>query len=178
MNRLVRKEPEAFKLFFDEYFPRVYRFCRSRVGDDAWEDIAQEAMIKAVNALASYKGEASLYTWLCQISRNEIVNWYRKNKRVVHISLEFDQDERNIVDSVMNEEVSSADNIHTQRIVELILDSLPANYGSILEMKYLAGMSVGEIAKTLGTGEVAVQSVLARARKAFRRSYDELAAHG
>tara|TARA_R100000687_G_scaffold75853_1_gene67518 strand:+ start:1468 stop:1995 length:528 start_codon:yes stop_codon:yes gene_type:complete len=170
------KDRQSFSYFFDEYYPRVYRYCRSRVRQESWEDIAQEAMFKAIQGLASYRGDASLYTWLCQICRNEIVDWHRKNARHVGIDLDFDEQERKILEGIRQQDgLDMLEEIHTKRIIHLILDALPSNYGTILEMKYLKGMPVSEIAHALGTGEIAVQSLLARARSAFKKGYQELA---
>ena len=49
-----------------------------------------------------------------------------------------------------------------------MLDRLPARYGEALELKYIEGRSVEEIGDRLGIGQTAAQSLLARARIAFR----------
>lgn len=53
-----------------------------------------------------------------------------------------------------------------------MLDRLPARYGDVLEWKYIDGRSVEEIGQRLGIGHTAAQSVLARARTAFREALD------
>ena len=58
--------------------------------------------------------------------------------------------------------------------VRATLDYLPANYATALEMKYVQGNSVAEIAAALGIGEKAAESVLSRARSAFRESFRTL----
>ena len=59
-------------------------------------------------------------------------------------------------------------------LVQLTLDYLPDKYAKVLRLKYLQGLSVKEIAQELGMGKLAVQSVLARARTAFRKGIREL----
>ena len=59
-------------------------------------------------------------------------------------------------------------------MVQLALDYLPENYSSVLEWKYLEGLSVKEIAARLGVGRLAAQSTLARARTAFRTCFRDL----
>ena len=49
-----------------------------------------------------------------------------------------------------------------------MLDRLPGRYGDALEWKYIEGHSVEEIGQRLGIGHTAAQSLLARARVAFR----------
>jgi RNA polymerase sigma-70 factor (ECF subfamily) len=53
-----------------------------------------------------------------------------------------------------------------------VLDRLPANYGDALEWKYLEGDSVESIGRRLGIGTTAAQSLLARARIAFREGLE------
>jgi DNA-directed RNA polymerase specialized sigma24 family protein len=57
-----------------------------------------------------------------------------------------------------------------------VLQSLPAHYALALEAKYGDGMSVEAIARELGLTGIAAQSVLARAREAFRRRWQETSA--
>jgi RNA polymerase sigma-70 factor (ECF subfamily) len=56
-------------------------------------------------------------------------------------------------------------------VIQLILDHLPGDYGRVLEWKYMEGYSVDEIAERLATTPIAVQSMLARARGAFRKQH-------
>ena len=64
------------------------------------------------------------------------------------------------------------DQVH--RIVEATLDSLPGRYGEVLEWKYIDGLSVAEIAARLDVGAKAAESLLTRAREAFRDAIVEL----
>ena len=59
----------------------------------------------------------------------------------------------------------------TARLVQVVLDRLPARYGDALEWKYIEGLSVAEIGERLGIATKAAESVLARARAAFRDAF-------
>ena len=61
------------------------------------------------------------------------------------------------------------------RLVQVTLDHLPGRYGDALEWKYLQGLSVEEIAERLGLGCKAVESLLTRARQAFRDGFPDVA---
>lgn len=175
VQKLINKDSVAFKVFFDTYFPRLYRFCYGRMGELGCEDVVQESLIKAVKGLESYRGEASLFTWLCQICRNETVNWYRKNGGERTVSLDDNDDVRAILETMGAEDANALeDDLSLERIVQLTLDYLPPKYSRVLEMKYLEGLSVTEMSAMLETGELAIQSMLARARKAFRTGYRDL----
>jgi len=175
---VVEKDRKAAERFFDAYFGRLYRFVRLRLDDaQACEDVVQEAMIKALRNLHSYRGEAALFTWLCQICRNEISNYFQKfgRKEEMLRSLDDDPSLRAALESLEIEDPDAAvDRMTLEKVVQLTLDYLPENYSRALEWKYLEGLSVDEIAGRLGTGVVAAQSMLARARTAFRKGFREV----
>jgi RNA polymerase sigma-70 factor (ECF subfamily) len=56
------------------------------------------------------------------------------------------------------------------------MDALPTRYGEVLEWKYIDGMPVAEIARRLEIGPKAAESLLTRARVAFRTAILEMAA--
>lgn len=64
VGRLMSPDQAAFQEFFDDYFPRLFRFTVRRVGDDqeAAHDIVQAALTRGVRRLEPYCGEASLFT--------------------------------------------------------------------------------------------------------------------
>ena len=59
----------AFDAFFKEYFPRLYRFTLTRVDNnpELAEEILQRTMCIVVRNMGSFRGEAVLFSWLCQI---------------------------------------------------------------------------------------------------------------
>jgi RNA polymerase sigma-70 factor (ECF subfamily) len=59
-------------------------------------------------------------------------------------------------------------------LVQVVLDALPERYANALEWKYAHGLSVNEIAKRLGVGHKAAESVMSRARDAFREGFAAL----
>jgi RNA polymerase sigma-70 factor (ECF subfamily) len=67
-----------------------------------------------------------------------------------------------------NEPGNSYSRAETRQLIQTVLDRLPARYGDVLEWKYVEGHSVEEIGERLGVGQTAAQSMLARARTAFR----------
>ncbi|MFB3106621.1 MAG: RNA polymerase sigma factor [Pseudomonadales bacterium] len=177
VQRVLQKDRQAFERFFEVYFARLFRFCNARVSQaDACEDIVQETLFKAMHNLSGYRGEASLFTWLCQICRNEISNWYQRSgsKSEVLVSLDDDPGLTSALESLQIDFNDEVDRLSTEKLVQLTLDCLPDRYGKALEWKYLEGLSVSEIADRLGTGSIATQSLLARARRAFRRGFRDV----
>ena len=60
-------------------------------------------------------------------------------------------------------------------MVWAVLDHLPVRYGNALQWKYIQGLSVREIASLLGASPKAAESVLTRARQAFRDGFAAVA---
>ena len=58
-------------------------------------------------------------------------------------------------------------------LIQFALDQLPEHYARALELKYIQGCGSQEIAAVIGSSDTAVQSMLARARAAFREVYGE-----
>ena len=80
---MLAGDERAFTTFFETYFPRVYRFALPRLNRnaDATKDVVQATLIKAMRALGDWRGEAALFTWLCQICRRQIVDHVRRERR-------------------------------------------------------------------------------------------------
>ena len=182
VKRLLAGDKRAFNHFFDDYFSRLYRFAAARLSEDPeiTREIVHLALSKALKKLHTYRGEAALFTWLCVICRHEIADWARREARYQeHIVLTEDYPEiRAVVDSLdapRDDPGSRYQRYEAGRLVQVALDRLPARYGNALEWKYIEGYSVDEIAGRMGVSMPAAQSVLARAREAFREIYSTLA---
>ncbi len=177
---MLAGEERAFTQFFEIYFPRVYRFAlpRLRRNEDTAKDVVQTTLIKAMRKLADWRGDASLFTWLCQICRREIADHVRTQQRhSSKVVLIDDSDEvraalENIEAPAACDPLRRADGAELKRLVHAVLDRLPNRYGEALELKYVEGHSVEEIGEKLGIGQTAAQSLLARARSAFREGLE------
>src|SRR3954449_8138507 len=91
VRRMLGGDEGAFDEFFADYFPRLFRFAVLRLRDpDAAEDIVQTSLIAAVRHLRSWRGEASLFTWLCTICRRELAAWQNRTSRRLIVSISDD----------------------------------------------------------------------------------------
>jgi RNA polymerase sigma-70 factor (ECF subfamily) len=175
-RRILGGDEGAFTELFDRFFPRLYRFALARLPGDAEtaKDIVQQTFCQAIERLDSYRGEAALYTWFCQICRNVLADHYRGKGRSAGrtVLLEDLPNSRATLESLAapaaDEPESGALREQVHRIVAATLDALPGRYGEALEWKYIDGLSVREIAQRLKLGEKAAESLLTRARESFR----------
>jgi RNA polymerase sigma-70 factor (ECF subfamily) len=181
-RRLMAGKEQAFSQFFDENFARLYRFVLARVSQDQEisKEIVQTALSRALRKIHTYRGEAALFTWLCVIARNEIVDWARRNTRYrEHIVLTEDFPEiQAAVDSILAPPADDPQRHYQKyemsRLIQVALDKLPPKYGDALEWKYIQGYSVKEIATKMELSPEAAQSLLARAKRAFQEIYGTL----
>jgi RNA polymerase sigma-70 factor (ECF subfamily) len=149
----------------------------SRTDRAAAEEICQQALIRGLARIGSYRGEAALFTWFCTIARNGLADWWTSRRAEGrHVAfIEDDDSLRAAVESIEAPSGERPDRRRAQaelgRLIQVALDQLPSHYGAILEMKYLDGLPVDEIAKRVNQPFMAAQSLLARARAAFRTTF-------
>ncbi|HEY5809832.1 MAG TPA: RNA polymerase sigma factor [Povalibacter sp.] len=181
VDRLLRAERGAFDEFFNEYYPKLYRFVMRRApGDVATaEDIAQGTVCRALESLQSYRGEAALFTWLCTLCRREMsLRWRDSFQARSAVLAEDDPQVRAALESMFaSEEVDplgAAGREQMRDTVRATLDYLPSTYADILEWKYVRDESVADIAARLGRSAKATESLLTRARLAFREAFSIL----
>jgi RNA polymerase sigma-70 factor (ECF subfamily) len=181
IRRLLAGDERAFEAFFDAYFARVYRFALPRLNGDveAAQEVVLSALTKAMRNLPDFRGDSALFTWICQICRHEVVDHIRARRRSRHVVLIDDQPElRQAIESIEAPEeydlVKNYGQAETGRLVRVVLDRLPNTYGDALEWKYIEGESVEVIGERLGIGTIAAQSLLARARIAFREALEKV----
>jgi len=186
--RMIAGEERAFEEFADGYLPQIYRFVRRKVHGDRelTNEIVQNTLCKAIAKISSFRGEAALMTWICACSRNEIAAHFRRQQRA-GTELEY-QEVEDVSASLLGESGSGGSGcsdsfegpesalLHreTAELVHVALDALPPHYGRVLEWKYLEDLPVNEIAQRLDMGLKATESLLTRARHAFRSGYSRL----
>ena len=196
-RRVADGDQASFDAFFREYFPRLFRFTLTRCGNDAAtaEEVVQRTMCIVVRKMGSYRGEARLFSWLCQICRNELAALYRQQgvERQADLPIEDHPAVMAALESMSTDDPRPDTARESAEIAVFVrstldelrgrpdgsaehgsLDELPQNYSVALEMKYIGGYSVAEIAERLGIGEKAAESVLSRARRAFKDAFRSL----
>jgi len=181
-ERMIAGDEEAFEEFFEGHFPGLYRFALRRLRDpELTRDVVQSAICKAIANLRSYRGEATLAAWLFTICRYEISAHFRRRKRrpsPVEL-VEEEPSVRAALDSLPASFPGPEEALEDKEVAELVhatLDRLPPRYGQVLEWKYLDGVPVKEIAVRLQLGAKAAESLLTRARNAFRDGFSAYAA--
>ena len=164
--RLKRGDPDAAGEFFDLYAARIRRFILSALGSQSADadDLLQDTIIALAEAIPFFRGESSLFTFACAIAHRKVLTAFRTHARRTRLT-----QAASMLDSPPLDSQTTADNSDVARAFA----RLTPEYREILTLKYVEEISVAEIARVLSLSEHAIESRLARARKALRKSLEE-----
>jgi RNA polymerase sigma-70 factor (ECF subfamily) len=163
--------------WFDDAVPRLYGYFIVRVGGRTHvaEDLTQETLLAAVTGNSRPSSDIPLMAWLFGIARHKLLDHYRRADRERrHVGSSLDTESIDIGPSPPLASLDF-DNVYTREIIITVLDHLPPRQRAALVIRYFDDCHVATTARLLGVSLHATESLLARARRAFRRHYLELA---
>lgn len=175
LQRVAQGDQEALAEFYNRYIDAVYRFVYHQVGGNVQdaEDITQETFITAINNIETFRGESRVYVWLCGIAWRKASELRRRRDHRKTPQATADEELRQL--SAKQKQVSVEEAIEREALRERIwqvLQALPGHYRQALVLKYVEEFKVAEIALIMGKSEKAVESLLVRAREAFKAQLD------
>ncbi|MHC4887004.1 MAG: RNA polymerase sigma factor [Planctomycetota bacterium] len=181
-DALLDGDESALEQFYERYFSRLYRYAYYRVGHDHHhaEEVVNDTFMEALNQLERFDPErGSMEAWLITLSRNRIRSCNAAMKRPLEheASLSMLEGEAETIFADLREvslQEAALENEELRDAIGLAMGSLPEEYSSLLEMKYIKDMSVRDIAGVIEKTEKAVESKLTRARGAFRQLFASL----
>lgn len=169
-----RGDAEAWRTLYARYLPFVWRQAHALLGDPhAAEDVTSEVMLALLRNIDNLETEVpKLGGWLRTVVRCKVADHQRALIRA-RTKMAVAATRLAAEDSTTGQAPSAPlEVVETKSRVHLALDSLPERQRMVLEWKYLESLSVREMAERLGETEKAVESVLYRARREFRRLFD------
>jgi RNA polymerase sigma-70 factor (ECF subfamily) len=180
-ERLLRSavlagDERAWQAWYDEAFEPLYRYVHWRSGglDDLADEIVQETWLTAVRRMRRFDPRrASFLAWLRGIAGNVLRN--RLRSRLARKS--HREPLRSEPPSDASAETDLIERERAERVAAALAD-LPEQYEAVLRAKYLDSASVAQIAEASGQTAKAVESLLARAREAFRQKYRTYESNG
>jgi len=166
-------DESAWHVLYESSFHTLYAFVRCRVRDaDEAAEIVQETWMVAVRRIRTFDPSRSTFeTWLRGVAMNAIRNHRRREQRRSAARLPDAEALGSSTDPLPEHREERAERI--ERIVRA-LTLLPARYQSVLRARYRDELPLMSIAKETGSSRKAVESLLARARTAFRSAYARL----
>lgn len=178
--RILDGERDLFHALIRPYERIVYVTAISILRDSAEaEDAAQEALIKAYRALASFRGDAKFSTWLTSITMNEARSRLRKAGKVRVESLDSTgagedtgrpEDYTPFLIADWREIPSEAlERDELARQIERAIQNLPPTYREVFLLRDKEEMSIEEIAQAVGVKPNLVKVRLFRARMLLQK---------
>lgn len=175
MERIIAGETEIFYELVQPYERAVFRSAVAILGNDAdAEEVAQEAMLKALKHLPGFRRESKFSTWLIQIAINEAKVKLRKDRRVLYDSIDAgrpteDGDYVPVELADWREIPSEAlEQKELREALNAALQSLPEKYRTVLMLRDVQQISIAETARILGLTEENVKTRTSRARLQMR----------
>jgi RNA polymerase sigma-70 factor, ECF subfamily len=151
---------------YDHALPEVYGYLLHRCGHSAVaEDLTSEVFLAAARAVRQGTVRHLTVAWLIGIARHKLIDhwrWQAREERGLDL----------VIAGMLHAEPPALETVAEGQAHET-LTRLPAQYRAALVLRYVDGLSVPEVAAALGRSVHATESVLARARSAFRRLYVE-----
>ena len=165
-DAVLAGDETAWKTLYQESFAGLYAYVLWRCAGlrDAADEVVQETWLTAVRRIGRFDpARGGFAGWLCGIAANVLRNHFRR-ERVRRSSGAYAiprQDSGRLRDPARQD---------SERVARA-LAALPERYEAVLRAKYLDGRSVADIAAAGGESPKAVESLLTRARQAFRDAY-------
>lgn len=161
-----RGDEDAWRSLFEWHFESVYRYCLSLSAGkkEMAEEIAQQVFVTAARRVGRFKQRHGTFrAWLMGIARNRFMKAQSKELR-----------QRGHKKQYSAGAGESAETKGPHLLVYEVLAELPAHYRSVLESKYLEGLTVSQIAEASQSTPKAVESLLARARDKFAQVHGQM----
>lgn len=158
---------QAFGLIYDEFLNPIFRFIRMQVRDQVEaEDLTQEVFLKAFSRLDQFgKNGDNFKSWLYQIARTTVLDWYKKKKMVI---VDDPEEVFGRLESTHGNPLLEAEKHELAEDLAEALAKIGHTDREILVLHYVNDLSHAEIATVLGLSEDAVRQRKSRAIRSLR----------
>lgn len=156
--------PADFGAFYDDALPHVYGYFlrRCRYDRSLAEDLTQDAFLAAVREVQRGTRVDNPMPWMYGIARHTLANWQRSGK---------------VLTSALPPDLPGgsdpADGTVDRVATDALLATLHPDQRRAVSLRYLDDLPVAAVAARMGRSEHAVESLLGRARRALRRTFEE-----
>lgn len=146
---------KAFTAIIKKYQEKLYWHIRRMVinHEDA-NDVLQNVFIRVWNALANFREDAQLYTWLYRIATNECLTFLDQQKKKATISM-------NEVETGLSNKIIADKHFDANRIewkLQLAIQHLPDKQRIVFNLRYYDEMPYEEMSRVLETSEGALKA--------------------
>jgi RNA polymerase sigma-70 factor (ECF subfamily) len=147
----------------DRYGDELYKFALRRVRSrEEAEELVQEALLSALDGLASFRGQASERTWLFLILRRKVIDHYRRQARSPFVPLAASAEEAQFFrpeDGHWREECypqawnvqadDALEQAELRQTLQRCQDKLPGRHGAVFVLRFVEEMTAEEVCQEL-----------------------------
>lgn len=158
VKKAINRDEQAFSDIYDVYFETIYRFVYYRVNHkEVAEDLVSETFVKAWDRLGNIQEISAFNSWLFQIARNLVIDYYRVKKP----DIDLDTLENILVyeDNIIDRTDLS---LKQKGFLEAVQNLTP-DQQIVIKLKFLDDLENYEIAKLLKKSEGAIRVIQHRA---------------
>lgn len=163
---------QAWRIWYGETFDDLYQYVLWRCGGrrDWADEIVQETWLWAVRRMRRFAPkQGSFLAWMRGIASNVLRNHFRRQKTLANI-----RQSAKDTTGKSNQIGSLQANKEKEDQIAAVFDALTDRHEAVLRAKYLDGLSVAEIASSWNATPKTIESLLSRAREAFRELYEKI----
>lgn len=147
----------TLEMLWNQFHDRLYRFISSRLSNEQdTEDIIQEVFLRIHMHLETVRDMNKLESWIYQIARNSIIDYYRSRRKLVDLKSDLP-----VEDEYPEEDLAES----LAPSIREVVQSLPEPYRQALLLTEYQGLSQQEMAETLGISLSGAKSRVQRARQ-------------
>ncbi len=159
-------DTSAFGRLYDHYLPKIYRFIFLKVSNRSEaEDLSHEVFLSAWQNIGSYAPMGySFSSWIYQIARNRVIDFYRTKKQ--HLNID------DLEDYFFKVPAQQATELITKTALEEVrrlITELSPDQQDVLIMRFVEDMEHKEIAAALDKSEGAVRILQHRAIQQLKK---------
>jgi len=155
-------DPRAFAALYRRHLPRVYAYCRARLGSQAdAEDVTSQTFIAAWEGLAGYQRRGKFVAWLLAIAHHKVIDHYRAHKPTLPL-----ESAGPLATGLPHAEIEGR--LRDAAVVDALQRIAPER-AEALALRLFAGLSTAEAAAVLGKSQPAVKMLVHRGLRDLRR---------
>jgi RNA polymerase sigma-70 factor, ECF subfamily len=166
----AKRDPGAFEQLYRKYVAQIFSLALYETRDPhAAEDVTETVFLRALAALPRFReqgegGDSTFRVWLYAIARNVIANERRRSRRHPEDPIELALDLRATDDPAATAELR----MEAERALAAVM-ALPPERRQAVVLRFVNGLSAGEIGEIMGKSEGAVRVLIHRALLSVRR---------
>ena len=168
LERARRGDDDALEALVRAAYPAVRRWTLVQTGDAAEaDDLTQDVLIRMIQKLDSFHGDAQFGTWLYSVTRNAATDRFRKQarrRRLATAPTAFED----LVPTGPEDPMKAVERREVSSLVRLFFAELPDRQREVFDLVELQGLSAAEASEMLGIEPVSVRANLFKARKRLR----------